>query len=265
MDRVASLPWYDFEEVRPETDRFWSALVAAFRGRGIPGVPEQIDRTSPFEEQWKSGRLLFSQACGYDVILAHRDRLKVVATPVYDADGCSGPNYSSVIVVREDSLPRCFEDLRGTRAVINSPTSHSGMNIFRSMVAPFHEDGRFFEEVLQTGSHEASIASLARNQADVAAIDCITWSLLARRRPGLLTHVRVLARTPRMPAPPFVTGSETADRDIEAMRDALTEILATKSFTETGLRGIEVLPSDAYAPLFDLERTAQRQGYGCIA
>ena len=49
---------------------------------------ESLDRTTPYEQQWRSGQLLFSQACGYDVALDFSRDLRVVATPMYSAPGC---------------------------------------------------------------------------------------------------------------------------------------------------------------------------------
>ena len=65
----ASLPWYDLPEVREATDRFWACVAQNLRERGFKQVPEKLDRQLPFDQQWTSGRLLFSQACGYDILL----------------------------------------------------------------------------------------------------------------------------------------------------------------------------------------------------
>jgi hypothetical protein len=69
----ASLPWYDLPELREVTDWFWSCLAGNLRERGFKQVPEKINRELPYDQQWTSGRLLFSQACGYDVLLAYRN------------------------------------------------------------------------------------------------------------------------------------------------------------------------------------------------
>ena len=75
------------------------------RERGFKQVPEKLNRELPFDQQWTSGKLLFSQACGYYVVLAYKNCLRLVATPVYTVGGCSHGLYSSVIVVRRQKSP----------------------------------------------------------------------------------------------------------------------------------------------------------------
>ena len=86
----ASLPWYDFEELRPATDRLWSRIASALSDAGVAGLPTSLDRSTCYLEQWGSGRFLFGQACGYDVRVSTPDQLQIVATPCYTAPGCSG-------------------------------------------------------------------------------------------------------------------------------------------------------------------------------
>src|SRR4051812_729195 len=96
---IASLPWYDFLEIRGATDLFWASLAGNLRARGFSGVPDALDRATPHCEQWTSGRLLFSQACGYDCLLPYSAHLQMIATPVYGAPGCRGPRYNSFVVI----------------------------------------------------------------------------------------------------------------------------------------------------------------------
>jgi ABC-type phosphate/phosphonate transport system substrate-binding protein len=102
-----------------------------------------------------------------------------------------GPRYNSFVVISEDSSAKRFEDLRGARCVVNEMTSHSGMNALRGLMAPLHRGGRFFSEVAISGSHVASLATVAAGAADVAAIDCVTYELLRRYRPESLRRVLV--------------------------------------------------------------------------
>ena len=60
------------------------------------------------------------------------------------------------------------------------------MSALRALIAPHAASGRFFAEVRVSGAHSASLAMVARGEADVAAIDCVVHALLARHRPGAL-------------------------------------------------------------------------------
>lgn len=263
--RFASLPWYDLDEVRPVTDAWWRVVARHLRAEGIADAPEQLERELSCERQWESPSLLLSQACGYDAGISSRGELQLVATPRYSAVGCIGTHYSSVLVVRADHPASTLAELRGARCVINTRTSHSGMNILRAMIAPLHARGRFFASVHQSGAHERSLQAILSGRADVAAIDCVTFALLGRHRPSALQGLRVLCGTQSVSAPPFVSSAATPPAEVEALRRGLHAALADPAGEvarrELFLEGIEVLPLSAYDGIDELERLARETGY----
>jgi ABC-type phosphate/phosphonate transport system substrate-binding protein len=262
---VASLPMYDLPELRAATGAWWQGLARAFRREGITDVPDALDRRAVYHEVWLLSGLLFSQTCGYPLTHALAGRVELVATPCYRAEGCEGPDYCSFVIVAADSAASAIEDLRGRRCAINGLDSQSGCNALRSLVARAAKEGRFFGSVAITGGHQASLASIASGQADVAAIDCVTHGLLARHRPRALEGTRVLCRTASAPALPYVTraGADTdllrrlraglerglADPDLDGARAALL------------LEGAAVLPLAAYDRIDELEAVAIAAGY----
>lgn len=262
---IASLPWYDFCEVRTATDALWGELARQFRLAGIRNVPQQLNREIAYDRQWTSPGFVFGQACGYDVRIAYADRLQVVATPCYTTAGCEGSNYSSFVVVRDDSPWEIVEHLRGSRCVINTPTSHSGMNVLRALVAPLHSGGKFFKEVRISGSHERSLRMIKRKEVDVAAIDCVTYALLSHHRPHELLGTRVLHRTEPVPAPPYVTAASTSPPTLARMREAVLRAFDQLSVVAAKeallLSGVEVLPEEAYRPIELLESMAHHHSY----
>jgi len=265
MNRIASLPWYDLKEVRSATNALWRELAQQLRLAGVPLIPDQLNRNIAYELQWTSADFLFGQACGYDVRMAYADHLQVVATPCYKVPGCEGSNYSSFVVVREDSPFAFIEDLRGTRCVINTPTSHSGMNVLRALVAPLHCEGRFFSEVQMSGSHERSLQMIQRCEVDVAAIDCVTYALLTKYRGREIEGTRVLHRTQHVASPPYVTASSTPGEVLALMREAILRTFALPSLAKAKsmllISGVEVLPDDAYMPIESLAAMARRHNY----
>jgi len=260
MRFLASLPWYDLPEIAPATDAFWKRIA-----RGLEGAPARLDRRMDLHLQWRSPRLLLSQSCGYDAILAHRKFLRVVATPRYSAPGCGGTRYRSFLVVRSGSTARGLGDLRGARCAINTHTSHSGMNALRARVAPLSRGGRFFGAVIASGTHEESVALVARGEADLASIDCVTHALLERHRPETLEGTRILGETAPAPAPPFVTSRATPPKVLRLLRVALMEAIADPALAGARrkmlLVGADVLPLAAYRPIAALERRALARGY----
>ena len=266
---LASLPWYDFPEIRPATDALWARLAHNLRVRGFGNTPISLERRMSYQQQWTSGTLLFSQACGYDVVLPYASHLRIVATPIYKAAGCHGPCYNSFVVVHRDSRITDLQQLRGSRCVINGLTSHSGMNSLRALVAPLHRGGRFFSEVYVSGSHELSLARLDEGKADVAAIDCITYEILRRYRPRSLSEIRILCSCASMPAPPYVVGAQLSDCELQRVGEALAETLEDPTIQGAKdvllLDRIEKIPLADYEPIATLEREALRRGYAEIS
>ncbi len=259
------LPWYDFAETRRYADELWGWLATELSDSGFDHVPERLAHEIDHDTALEHPNLLLSQTCGLIAIGRARHLVRIVATPCYSAWGCEGSYYRSFVVVRRGHGASNLDGLRGSRCVINERWSHSGMNALRVLFAPMHHDGRFFAEVKESGSHVRSLEMIAGNEADVAAIDCVTYALVERYRPGLLRAARVLMPTALAPAPPFVTAVANNDGKVELLRDALRRFLQDNASAEIRrellLEDIEVRPATAYEPMLEGERDALSQGY----
>jgi ABC-type phosphate/phosphonate transport system substrate-binding protein len=263
MARLASLPMYDLVELRPATDRLWASLSRELRQCGLE-APPVLSRDVDLEPHWLDPRLLLSQTCGYPLTHALSGRVTVVATPHYRAPGCQGPRYRSAIVVPAssplvdlDGLPA----LRGRTAVINQETSHSGCNALAHLIAGLDaRPGPFFARVKRSGGHAASLAMVARGEAEVAAIDCVTHALLARHRPSALAGTRVLGFTADAPGLPLITRGEAPAGEVAALRAGLERVLADPELAtvrdELLLEGLSILPGPAYDEILSLEAQA---------
>jgi ABC-type phosphate/phosphonate transport system substrate-binding protein len=265
----AGLPMYDLEELRWAHDAWWRALARGFREAGIPESPASLDRGKSHHELWSAPDLRFGQACGYPLTHEFAGRLALVATPCYRAPGCEGTSYRSWILVRDGSEIARIAGLAGTRAAINDRNSQSGCNALKALVAPLAKGGRFFASVTVTGNHVASIASVREGRADVAAIDCVTYALLAEHRPAALFGTRVVAAGPAAPALPYVA-SATADAALlERLRAGLRAAFADPASAAARrallIEGAEVLPLSAYDVILEQERAATALGYPELA
>jgi ABC-type phosphate/phosphonate transport system substrate-binding protein len=268
--RIASLAMYqDPPEVSAATDALWASLRDRLRAGGIVDAPERLDATIAHDAAWLDPRLLLAQTCGYPFATRLRGRVRLVATPVYDHPGCDGPTSGSVVVVRADRPVASVADLRGRTVAINDPTSNSGMNLLRHMIAPHAIDGRFFGRAVASGSHVASLALVAGGAADVAAIDCVTYGNLARFAPERLAGVRILAETARTPGLPLITRGTASDRELATLRAALASLADDASAAgirdTLGLRGFAMLPDDAYDSILAIERAAAVLDYPRLA
>ena len=261
---IAILPMYDFEPVRASTDAWWRGLARALRLQGLDNVPEKLVRERA-ERAWRRPDLLFGQVCGYPLVRSPGVKPKLIATPCYEVPGCEGPEYSSVIVVHADSRANEMEDLRGKVAAISAIDSHSGCHILRAMVAPLASKGsRFFGRQIITGSHAGSLEAIEAGEADVAAIDAITFSLIKRSMPDALGGFRVLGRSPLAPAPPYVASAKISDDDLSRVRDALVDALADPDLAacrdELMIRGAKIVDVQQYQRIEELARIGESAG-----
>lgn len=266
---IAALPMYDLPELRWATDRLWQGLAHHLRAAGVTDAPEALARDRALEAIWGAPDLLLAQTCGYPLTHAFAGRLTVVGVPVYEAEGCDpegrfGPTYCSAIVVRQGEPVQDLALMKGRRAAINSWDSQSGMSALRAAVAPFADEGRFFDAVIETGSHADSAAAVATGLADVAAIDCVTWALLGDVRPDAASPLRVLDWSTPAPALPFVTAPVNATL-VPSLTIALTETVEDPDLAEAcaALRLVGVAPPEAadYARILEIESAAEAQGY----
>nr|WP_240648400.1 PhnD/SsuA/transferrin family substrate-binding protein [Pararobbsia silviterrae] len=267
-----SLPMYN---VTPRLRALWRALVddaiSRLREDGFADrVVQPDDVGSDLDALWRRDDLLLSQTCGYPLMRVLPASIQIVGTPIFDADGCDGPAYSSVIVVSEAAFARgatSFEPCRGLRVAVNDSMSNSGMNVLRHAVAPFARAGRFFASVVQTGSHLGSLAALAAGTADIAAIDCVTYAF-ARDAHGFahLPH-RVLGLSMQTPGLPLIASATVEPALVERLRAALEYALDADAERAATLRlkGFAKLERDDYALIVHLEETAIQLGYPQLA
>ena len=265
MTLSASFPMYDFEEVRGAHDVLWRSVARRLERAEMEGVPAALDRARGTHELWTDPGLLLSQCCGADLMGRYAEDLTLIATPHYSAPGCEGCLYSSVVIVAEDSPATYLEQLRNCVCVVNGYESHSGANALRALVAPLSREGRFFSRVVTSGSHLASIATIADGGAETAAIDCVTYALAERYRPSLLEGTRRLCYSARAPGIPFVTRAESSEDLIRKLRSALLEAFEEPEVRAAGaamfIEGVEVLPLSAYERIREFRRLAADQGY----
>lgn len=268
---VASLPIYDVPELAEHTDRLWQAMARALRRHGFDDVPIRLDRRRHHREVWHDPDLLISQTCGYPLVNELDGLVRVVATPSYAVSECVGAWYTSRVLVRKDSPAHGLGEVAGMVCAANEIDSHSGMNGFRALLAPVaaRRHGRLFSRVVWSGGHRSSLEMLAAGEADVTAVDSVSFALIDRVAPELTRNTREIARTAPCPGVPLITNASRSDEEVAAMRRALAEVFRdpdTRRDREALLiDDIEILPDAAYQTVHDLEALAQRLGYPELA
>ncbi len=269
LQRIAILPMYDFEDLRAAHDRLWAAIAARLRTQISGFVPEELTRETALLPAWRDSGLLLGQTCGYPLVTALNQTVRLVLTPIYMAPGCDGAWHRSAVIVRADDDVADLEGLRGRRCALNGWDSNTGMNLLRAMIAPIARSGRFFGEIIVSGSHHRSLGMVAAGEADVAAIDCVTLALLTRIDPALRAKIRVLDWTQPSPGLPMITSAMNDDATLEALRGAVIGAFQDPELAETRstllIAGYEMLAYEAYRTVARLETVASEHGYPDLA
>ncbi|MCG8693091.1 MAG: PhnD/SsuA/transferrin family substrate-binding protein [Minwuiales bacterium] len=266
---VVSLPMYDLPEIREATDAWWSGLAGHIRNAGVDEVPARLNRAETAQDTWRDPALLFSQTCGYPLTHEFRDTLGLVATPAYRAPGCSGADYCSYLVVRDNAAAGSIADLYGSAAAVNAVDSQSGCNALFAAAAPYAQGGAFFSRIALSGAHADSIAMVRDGGADVAAIDAVTLALIERYRPAALRGIRRLAETPAAPGLPYVTRGDADGGLVDALWRGLQAALADPLLADARdallIAGAERLAITAYDRILAMEKIAGAAGLSAMA
>ncbi|WP_419913401.1 phosphate/phosphite/phosphonate ABC transporter substrate-binding protein [Hoeflea sp.] len=220
---VATLPMYDWPEVRAANDELWNCLRVSLRDHGFP-APERLERGEPADDLWRSRNLVLGQTCGLPFVRDLMQTVSVVGTPSYEIE-CGAGSYFSAIVVRNDSDIEDIADLKGRRLAYNSPCSQSGYAGLAYHLRDLAGDAPIFSEKIQSGSHRESVRMIAGDKADVAAIDAVAWRLAQRHEPAA-SGLRVLALTEPLPGLPMICARNNG-WSVDRMHLAVVEAMAT--------------------------------------
>ncbi|MFM0502893.1 phosphate/phosphite/phosphonate ABC transporter substrate-binding protein [Paraburkholderia caffeinilytica] len=263
MTWIAALPMYNVTPALAATWREWLDDVL----RKVSPACRIVEPDEELHGFWRRPNVLLSQTCGYPLMHGLNEQVQVIATPRFDAPGCEGADYSSVLVTRADAQFDSLAACLGARAAYNQDDSNSGMNVFRHAVAPLARGGTFFSAVLCTGSHLGSLRAVADNRADVAAIDCVTFAFIRDELPELAQKVRQIGVTAASPGLPLIASSNVPAATIGALREALDETYRARPERAKRLRlkGFSTLPLTDYERIEQLENEARAAGYARLA
>jgi ABC-type phosphate/phosphonate transport system substrate-binding protein len=250
---------------------WWQALreqLLADPAMAHTELPEQIVWPLDYPGHWRTPDLLLSQTCGYPLTHALRGQLQLVGTLVYDAPGVAGMYSRSHLITRRDDPRASLESFRGSRLAFNADDSQSGYHALRALIAPQAREGRFFGQRLETGAHVRSIAAVARGEADVAAIDAVTWALAQDATPAWTEQLTTLTLTEAYPGLPLVTARSTAPDVLAALQRALHHSSADPRTREIRqplrITGFVASTLADYEACVAMEAQASAQGMGAL-
>ena len=258
MTWIAALPMYN---VSARLGQAYKALLATLAEEA--GQVVSLESPADLPAFWRRRDLLLSQTCGYPYMTGLRGQVALVATPCYDFAGCSGSDYSSVIVVRGGADVDVLADAVGLVVTVNDLHSNSGMNVLRHAVAPLARGGRFFSEVVLSGSHASSVRMVREGAADIAAVDCVTWGYLAREDPDAVKGLKVLRYSVSSPGLPLIAGGAVDEELVLRMRGALLRpTLRLRELMDVlSILAFEYCSDADYARILHIRAEAEVLGY----
>ncbi len=268
-DHLAGLPMYDFPELRDATDAFWVILAKELRSRGFDDIPAHLTRQHDLPSLWSDDRLVFGQTCGYPLSIGMCGKAQIVATPVYNAPRCDGPRYGSVLIVPARSNFFTLADLQGTKCAVNASDSNTGMNLLRGALADIGAKAPFFAQVIETHAHRTSLAWVAKGDAQLAAIDVVSFAHFNHIAPDLTKAVRVIGETRKTLGLPFITSSKTSAEGLAILRGALKAVVEHEpryqALDRLFITGFQIMPDHAYDEILALEADAAARSYPKLA
>jgi len=209
--------------------------------------------------------LQIGHTCGYPLMTQLQDTLMPVCLPCFDVKGAAGKLYSSQFIVPTGSSIESLQQCRDKIVAINNRNSNSGMNVLRYALAKLGAAPGYFSEVLMSGSHQASLEAVAANRAQLAAIDCVTYQLIADQNPALMSAVRVIGFSEQTCGLPFVVprsqySQQLGDSYVTALNQALATVSADVR-NKLHLDHFESVGLEDYQSILDLENFAIEAGY----
>ncbi|NKB52472.1 MAG: PhnD/SsuA/transferrin family substrate-binding protein [Rhizobiaceae bacterium] len=243
---IASLPMYDWPELRADTDALWQMLRKNFSQAGFQ-PPDHLSRFEDESEGWLEASLFFSQTCGYPYMSRLEGQVELLGTPHFDIDGWQGSNYSSAIVVRKESKAASLDDCRPNRFAFNSNNSLSG---YRCMTPLVGRPEDWFDELVKSGGHRVSATMVADGRADIAAIDAMCWHLFATYQSEQAAQLKVLQWTPPLPGLPYITNRYWSADELQRLKSTLASAISEMSTAPQNeifrLNGVSHLETEAY-------------------
>lgn len=255
---VGGLPMYVGN--KPGVQALWKELVSRLRACGLGAAPELPAWPDDYLAHWREPGLLLSQACGYPLVNALTDQVRVVGAFRYDVIGCNGIMCRSQVVVRANDPAMALADFRGRRVAYNGTDSQSGCNSLRALVAPLARDGAFFSSHLETGGHFKSVLAVRDGLADIASIDCVSLAEFRKHTPEATHGIRVLCQTDAYPGLPLVTAASTTDATLAKLRSVLAQALVDTELAPLWralfIAGFEPVDESVYRPIVAMQEAA---------
>lgn len=208
---------------------FYAAVVAYLHVHMELDVQMCHPRARDPGSAFSAGEIDAGFICGLPYVLyepsAHEPELALLAAPVLAGPRYADrPVYFADLIVRRDSSFHALDDLRGARFAFNEISSCSGFVLPRYHLVSRGSDLDFFGDLVETGSHAASMDAVETGGVDAAAIDSVVLEMEFRQRPAREQVFRVVHQFGPASMPPVVASRRLPPATRVALADALVNM-----------------------------------------
>lgn len=238
---IANLMMYARPELAQAHDRYWALIRAELSLRGVDS-PEELSQEAEEFRVWQSPDLVLSQTCGMPYRLWLHDQVTLIGTPDFGLEGCPPGHYRSAIVVRHDDPRDDVTAFAEARFAFNQTFSQSG---YAAPWAHLQPRGIWFDTRVQSHGHLMSARMVSEGEADIAALDGVSWRLMQQYE-TFASNLRVLEWTTPTPGLPYIAAAGANRR---ATFDAVAAAIAGLSDEDRaalGIHGLVDIPKSAY-------------------
>jgi len=234
---IAALPMYDRVEVAGANDQLWASIHEAF-GYG----PDTLTRDMDVWDIWQSPDLLLAQTCGYPYRARLHGHVTLIGTPDYGVPDCPAGYYNSVFIARRDDTRRNLPDFDSATFAYNEPMSQSG---WAAPMAHMTAQNLTFGAHIQSGAHVKSAQMVARNNADIAAIDAVTWAMI-EKYDRFASDLHIIAQTTPTPGLPYIAATRTNKPNLFSAITEAISALPSETRNTLLIKGLIDIPAAQY-------------------
>ncbi|MBD1868687.1 PhnD/SsuA/transferrin family substrate-binding protein [Cyanobacteria bacterium FACHB-471] len=195
------------------------------------------------------------------------DQFVAIAAPVMQAERYQNrPVYFSDVIVSATSELTLLDQLAGKTFCYNDPGSNSGYNLLRDRLMQLGYPSHFFGKVIQSGSHQHSIAWVAEGKVDCAAIDSTVLEQEFRNSPERSLQLRIIESIGPCPMPPLVAAQRLGNTFLDQLQSVLLNPDAELQsyMQQVGIRRFAAVKSEDYEAIAHMYNAALEVGYEII-
>ena len=251
LPKSAQLNWYLFDHTEPVFTAFWQFVRGYLKQQGIETGADLYDAKYNTISLAREGRLMLGQMCGMNFSRNVTRIPGYLGSFVLAEKGVPAGYYHSVIIASKKLENISIDDLpiHELRAAHSEKDSYSGRFALYQALGGSPTPCAF-GRVSYTGAHRGTLAAISSGQADIGAIDCLTWHMLQFACPEQVAKVKIIGTSPPVPAPPLVSGLAENSEELailkKAIKAAFREDKLSAGMKNIGISGYKTLSAGQY-------------------